>query len=429
MATATQTMSARQQAEQRPKINFVELAKASYKEFSQDDCLGMAAESAYHILFAIFPLAIFAAAMSGIINRVYNLDLFNRIMNALTSRLPADAAKAIAEPLKQVLTNQSGGLLSIGILLALWSGSGAMSTFIKAMNRAYDVEETRPIWKAKGLQVLLTLFMGVVASVAFIVIVFGGKIGDFIAGKLHAGPVFTIVWNILRWPIIVAFIMFGLAVLYWVGPNVKQGFKWLSPGAIVATIVWLVMIGAFGIYVSKFSSYNKTYGTLGGMIVLMLVFYYSSLIVMLGAEMNSELGKRYDPETISDLAAHPEKDKGETIYADKAPKKKPEERETDLKGAQVRGENPDGPPAAATAKVDTGKGSKDRPKMVNYATGKHEQPVKEDPQAAFRMTPPSRSRLTASGTTFGDSSRGSLLGVGLMALGAIGLSAKKLMGK
>ena len=220
-----------------------------------------------------------------------------------------------------MLSNQSGGLLSFGIITALWSGSAAVSTFIKALNRAYDVEETRPFWRRKGTEILLTLFVGIVAAAAFIIIVFGGKLGDAIARHIGAGHVFTIFWNILRWPLILAFISLALAVLYWVGPNIKQKFQWISPGAILATIVWMLAIGGFGIYVSKFGSYDKTYGTLGGMIVLLLVFYISSMVIMLGGQLNSELAKRYDPETIEDIAAHPEKDKGETIYADKAPKK------------------------------------------------------------------------------------------------------------
>ncbi|HEY8292572.1 MAG TPA: YihY/virulence factor BrkB family protein, partial [Thermomicrobiales bacterium] len=336
MATATRKLSAqpRTQQKQKPKVDYKEVARATMKEFSQDDCSGLAAESAYHILFSIFPLAIFGASMSAIINSIFGLDLFGKIMSALTSRLPSDAATALSGPLAKVLSNQSGGLLSFGIITALWSGSAAVSTFIKALNRAYDVEETRPFWRRKGTEILLTLFVGIVAAAAFIVIVFGGKLGDAIAKHIGAGHVFTIFWNIIRWPLILAFISLALAVLYWVGPNIKQKFQWISPGAILATIVWILAIGAFGIYVSHFGSYNKTYGTLGGIIVLLLVFYISSLVIMLGGQLNSELAKRYDPETIEDIADHPEKDKGETIYSDKAPKKSQPDRESDLKGAE-----------------------------------------------------------------------------------------------
>ncbi|GEM_PF-61976 len=423
MATATRTLPTRQRTKEKPKVDYKEVTRATIKEFSQDDCAGLAAESAYHILFSIFPLAIFSASMSAIVNRIFGLDLFGKIMAALTSVLPADARSAIATPLAKVLSNQSGGLLSVGIILALWSGSAAVSTFIKALNRAYDVEETRPFWKRKGTEILLTLFVGFVASSAFIVIVFGGKIGDKIATSVGGGHAFNVFWNILRWPLILAFISLALAVLYWIGPNIKQRFQWISPGAILATVVWLLAIGGFGLYVSKFGTYDKTYGTLGGMIVLLLVFYISSLVIMLGGQLNSELAKRYDPETIEDIAAHPEKDKGETIYADKAPKKSQPDRETDLKGAEVRGE-PITNRTAPTAKTESGK-----QRLVNYATGKREEPSPH-PDAQYTMTAtPHMANHHASNDHAEPPTKRAAVGVGLLGLGAVGIAAKRFLKK
>jgi len=423
MATANRTLAARQQTKQKPKVDYKEVGRATIKEFSQDDCAGLAAESAYHILFSIFPLAIFGASMSAIVNSIFGLDLFGKIMSALTSRLPRDAATALSGPLAKVLSNQSGGLLSFGIIIALFSGSAAVSTFIKALNRAYDVEETRPFWRRKGTEILLTLFVGIVAAAAFIFIVFGGKLGDAIAKHIGAGHIFTIVWNILRWPLILAFISLALAVLYWIGPNIKQKFTWISPGAIVATIAWVVAIGVFGLYVSKFGNYNKTYGTLGGIIVLLLVFYISSLVIMFGGQLNSELAKRYDPETIEDIAAHPEKDKGETIYADKAPKKWQPDRESDLKGAEARGE-PITNRTAPTAKTASGK-----QRMVNYATGKREDPSPHpDAQYTMTATPNTARRNGADGPAEPPTKRAAV-GVGLLGLSAVGMAAKRFLKK
>ena len=423
MATATRTLSARTRTKQKPKIDYKEVARATIKEFSQDDCTGLAAESAYHILFSIFPLAIFAASMSAIINSIFGLDLFGKIMSALTSVLPSDARSAIATPLAKVLSNQSGGLLSIGIVLALWSGSNAMSTFLKALNRAYDVEETRPIWKSKGLQVVLTLFMGVLMIVAFILIAFGGKIGNSVAGHIGAGTMFNVFWNLARWPIVIVFISLALAVLYWVGPNIKQKFQWISPGAVIATLVWVVAIYAFGFYASKFGHYDKTYGTLGGVMVLMLVFYLSSMVVIFGAELNAELAKRYDQETIEDIAEHPEKDKGETIYADKAPKKSRPDRESDLKGAEVRGE-PITNRTAPTAKTESGK-----QRLVNYSTGKREDPSpRPDAQYTMTATPNVPRRTGATGVAEPPTKRAAV-GVGLLGLSAVGMAAKRFLKK
>lgn len=399
------------------------VGRATIKEFSQDDCAGLAAESAYHIMFSIFPLAIFGASMSAIINSIFGLDLYGKIMTALTSVLPADARTAIATPLAKVLSNQSSGLLSIGIVLALWSGSNAMSTFLKALNRAYDVEETRPLWKAKGLQVALTLFMGVLMVAAFIMIAFGGKIIGSIADHIGAGAIFKITWSIARWPIVIVFISLALAVLYWVGPNIKQKFTWISPGAIIATLVWVIAIYAFGFYASKFGNYDKTYGTLGGVMVLMLVFYLSSLVVIIGAELNAELAKRYDPETIEDIAEHPEKDKGETIYADKAPKKAQPDRESDLKGAEVRGE-PITNRTAPTARTEHGK-----QRLVNYSTGKREDPSPH-PDAQYTMTAtPHPTRHNSATSVAEPPTKRAAVGVGLLGLSAIGLAAKRLLKK
>ncbi len=423
MATATRTLSARQQTKQKPKIDYKEVGRATLKEFSQDDCTGLAAESAYHILFSIFPLAIFGASMSAIVNSIFHLDLYGKIMTALTSVLPADARSTIAGPLANVLTNKSGVLLWVGIILALWSGSNAMSTFIKALNRAYDVEETRPIWKAKGLQVLLTLFMGVLMVIAFILIAFGGKIIVSIADHIGAGTIFKVAWSIARWPMVIVFISLALAVLYWVGPNIKQKFKWISPGATIATLVWVIAIYAFGFYVSKFGNYSKTYGVIGGVMVLLLVFYLSSLVVILGAELNAELAKRYDPATIKDIAEHPEKDKGETIYADKAPKKSMDDRESDLKGAEARGE-PITNRTAPTAKSASGK-----QRMVNFSTGKREDPSPH-PDAEYTMTatPNTTRRNGAYGPTEPPTKRAAV-GVGLLSLGAVGMAAKRFLKK
>ncbi len=424
MATSSQTLGARgrTRASTKREVDVKEVIRATIKEFSQDDMSGLAAESAYHILFSIFPLAIFGAAMSAIIDHVFKLGLFGKIMDATTSALPPDARNAIADPLAKVLSNQNGGLLSFGIVLALWSGSNAVSTFIKALNRAYDVEETRPFWKAKGIQILLTLFIGLIASVAFIVIVFGGKIGDALANHFGLGHAFNVFWNVLRWPLILIFISFALAVLYWAGPNIKQKFRWISPGAVLATVVWLLAIGGFGLYVSKFGHYDKTYGTLGGMIVLLLVFYISSLVIMLGAQLNSELAKRYDTETIEDIAAHPEKDKGETIYADKAPKKTMPDRESDLKGAEVRGE-PITNRTAPTARTESGKH-----RLVNYRTGKREEPD-PNPDAKYTMTA-TPARADHNGHDLeGPPTKRAAVGVGLLGLSAIGMAAKKMLRK
>jgi len=436
----------------KPKVNYKEVATSTFKEFSQDDIGGLAAESAFHILLSLFPLAIFGAAMSGIINVAFpGLNLFNNIINAVYAGLPGSAADAIRPVLTQVLNNQSGGLVSFGIITALWTGSQAMSTFIKALNRAYDVEETRPIWQRKGLEIGLTIFLGVVLAVAFGAIAFGGPLIDSIANHFNLGPVGRFVTAAVRLVLVVLFVVVALSILYWIGPNVKQRFTFITAGSVFAGVLLLVAIGVFGIYVSRFggaNSYAKTYGTLGGLIILLLVFNYASLIVMLGGELNSEIGKRYDPTAIKDIAENPGKDKGETIYGEGAPNKKPAERESDLKGAQARGNAYNDTAAAtrnastkahatpeeinaavndadATSISTTAARATGKQKIVHYGTGKRETPEPVGDPPYRQVATGDRTPTLADGAP---PSKNGVIGVGILAVGALGMVARKIKG-
>jgi len=436
----------------KPKVDYKEVATSTFKEYSQDDLSGLAAESAFHILLSLFPLAIFGAAMSGIINVAFpGLNLFNRIIDSVFSGLPSNAASAIRPVLEQVLKNQSGGLVSFGIITALWSGSAAMSTFIKALNRAYDVEETRKIWQRKGLEIGLTLFLGIVLAIAFGAIAFGGPLIDSIANHFGLGAVGRFVTATIRLVLVVLFVVVALSILYWIGPNVKQKFTFITAGSVFAGVLLLLAIGLFGIYISRFggaNSYQKTYGTLGGIIVLLLVFNYASLIVMLGGELNSELSKRYDATTIKDIAENPAKDKGETMYGEGAPNKKPAERESDLKGAQARG-NAYNDTAAATRNTSakahatpeeinaavndadptsvstTAARATGKQKITHYGTGQREAPPPADDQTYRQVATGNRTPTLADGAP---PSKNGLIGVGILAVGALGMVARKIKG-
>ena len=297
-------------------VEFKAVAILAWKRCQRDECSGLAAQAAYHILFALFPLAIFAAALSALVNAVFGLNLFDAIMASLASVLPGEARVAIVAPMAAVVNHRSGWLLLLGIVTALSSGATAVGTFITALNRAYAVEETRPFWRRKGLEILLTLCMGTAVTAAFILIVFGGRLGTVIAVHVGLGTPFRAVWEIGRWPLIAVIITAALAVFYWIAPNIGQRFQWLSAGAILGTVVWILAMGGFGLYVGKFGQYDKTYGTLGGVMILLLVFYISSLIVILGGELNGALSRRHHAETIAAIAAQSEHEKDETIGAD-----------------------------------------------------------------------------------------------------------------
>lgn len=291
------------------QVEWVPVGKAAIKEYSNDDVSGMAAEMAYHFIFALFPFVIFLAALAGFVGRIVGQgELFTNIMDMLYKAVPT-AADALRGPLSEVLNNQRGSALSIGALLALLSASNAVSTIMKAFNRAYGVEETRNFIVTKAIAMGLTLALSIFMIGGFVLILFGGKIGEWLASQFGFGAVFNVVWTVLRFVLALVGITAALAVLYWKGPNVDQQFQWLTPGSIVTTVVWVVATGLFGLYV-KFlgqSSYSKTYGTVWGLILFLLYLYLTSTVILMGAEVNAETTKRYDPDTIRDKITDPRK--------------------------------------------------------------------------------------------------------------------------
>jgi membrane protein len=195
------------------------------------------------------------------------------------------------------LERDTGGasvvLVALGIFGALWAGSGAMSSVVKAVNRAYDRDETRPIWKVRLISLVLVLASGTVLAGMLLLIVLGGKLGDAIAAKANLGGAFTWFWNLARWPIAFTVVLLLFALIYYLAPNEdERSWKWISPGSLVGSLMWLALSGLFALYTSFSSSYSRTYGSLAAGIVLLLWLNYSAWAVLFGAELNSELGRR-----------------------------------------------------------------------------------------------------------------------------------------
>lgn len=287
----------------------IEIGKEVWQEIGDDDLLGMAGEVAYNLLLALFPALIFIAALAGFVGQAVGVqDLFDRILANLAQVLPPSALETITTPLAQILSTQSGGLLSIGILGTIWAASSATATMMKAFNRAYGVKETRPFWLYRLLiAVGLTLLLAVLLLGAVLLFIFGEQLGRWVAGFIGAGEQFVTIWTILRWPIIVVALLLGLALLYWLGPNVRQSFRWISPGSLAATLLWLLFTFLFQLYIANFNNYDNTYGTIAGIIILLLWLNYSAFVFLVGAELNQVLQKRYDPHVIEHLVENPEK--------------------------------------------------------------------------------------------------------------------------
>jgi len=273
-------------------------------EFQDDDCLCRAAQRAYYFLFALFPFFLFLTTLLGYLPIP---DLLDRILVGLAPLLPGDALRLVQDNLHQLVTGERGGLLSFGILAALWTSSSALTAIIDSLNRAYEVEEGRPFWKIRGIAILLTVGLSVFLVVALVLLTFGPPLGRWVADLVGLGEVFALSWNLVRWPVIVGLLIIAMAMLYYFAPDVEQEWKWITPGSAFAVIGWLLTSLGFAFYVNHFGSYNATYGTIGAVIVLLTWMYLTGLFVLIGGEINAEIehasqdGKDPGEKQLSDL--------------------------------------------------------------------------------------------------------------------------------
>lgn len=266
---------------------FMSYTKAVGAEFKKDKVTTLAAAQAYYYLLAIVPLLILLLSILPYLQ----IDP-DSAMEFIAGIMPGEVAKTFEDTIVSVVTTPSGGLLTFGILGTLWSASNAMNAFIEATNQAYDVEETRSFIKKKGMAIVLTLFMLVAVIIALVLPIFGGAIINAISSSLKLPEQTEIIFQVLRWVISIAVMSIVLAFLYKFAPNKQFPFKEVLIGAVIATVLWQVVSLGFSIYVANFGSYSATYGSLGGLIVLMLWFFLTGLILVVGAEINAVIHKR-----------------------------------------------------------------------------------------------------------------------------------------
>jgi membrane protein len=259
--------------------------KRTLKEFSEDNLTDWAAALTYYGVLALFPAIVALLSIIGLIADP------KQITDALTAVVPGDAATTIEPVIKQLASKQAAGFgLVLGLVGAIWSASGYVGAFTRAANVVYETPEGRKIWKLKPLQLLVTLIGVLFAAVIVAMVVLSGPVVDAIGRGLGLGPTVLTVWNIAKWPVIVILVALMLAVLYYSTPNVKlRGFKWVSPGAGVALLVWAVASALFAFYVANFGSYNKTYGALAGVIIFLVWFWLTNVAVLFGIELDAEI--------------------------------------------------------------------------------------------------------------------------------------------
>ena len=262
------------------------LKRTAYESFWKDNCLSMAAQLAYYFFFALFPTLLFVVALASYFPVTTLIDDMFRTLGGF---LPPEALTLITEQIVKISKSEDGGLLSLGVLLALSSSSAAMTAIIDTLNRAYGIEERRPWWKVRLTAIALTVGVAIFILVSFALILTGPTLATELAAKWGLGPVFEWTWKILQWPVIFAMVSVSIAFIYQYAPDVKQEWIWLTPGSVMATTLWLLASLGFKYYVANWGAYTETYGLLGAVMSLLLWFYISGLVILVGAEMNVEI--------------------------------------------------------------------------------------------------------------------------------------------
>ena len=264
--------------------------KRTATEFSEDNLSDWAAALTYYGLLALFPALIALVSILGLIGDPKATT--STITEAIATIGPKSAAQTFAGPIRSIASNQSlaGFAFVLGLAVALWSASGYVGAFIRASNAIYETTEGRPFWKLRPLQLAVTLIMVLLMAVLALGLVLTGPVVEAVAKPLGVSSTAVDVWNVAKWPVMVAVFVLMVGVLYYASPNAKiRGFRWVTPGSLVAIVVWAIASAAFALYVANFGSYDKTYGTLGGLVVLLVWFWITNLAILFGHELNAEL--------------------------------------------------------------------------------------------------------------------------------------------
>jgi membrane protein len=262
--------------------------KRTVREFREDNLTDWAAALTYYGVLAIFPALIVLVSVLGLIGESATQPLIDN----LGSVAPGPAQEIFTSAIENIQGNQgtAGVAFVIGLAVAIWSASGYVAAFMRASNAIYDIEEGRPIWKTLPVRVGLTVLLMLMTAISAIGVTISGGLAQEVGNLIGVGETAVDVWNLAKWPVLLLIVTVMFAVLYWAAPNVKQpGFKFVSPGGVVALVIFIVASLLFTLYVANFASYNKTYGSLGGVIVFLVWLWITNIVILLGAEFNAEL--------------------------------------------------------------------------------------------------------------------------------------------
>ncbi len=269
------------------KSSWLYVVRRTMREFSKDQCTDLAAALTYYSVLALFPALIAVLSLVGVVGQ--GPKTVTTLIGILKS--VGVSSPTLEKTITQLSNTPGAGIaLIIGLVAALWSASGYVGSFGRAMNRIYQIDEGRPIWKLRPVMLLVTLVTVILAALVLIALVVSGPAAKAVGSAIGLGSTAVLVWDIAKWPVMLAAVVLIVALLYYATPNVKQPkFKWISVGALIAIIVWVLASAAFGFYVANSSSYNKTYGALAGVIVFLLWLWLTNLALLFGAELDAEL--------------------------------------------------------------------------------------------------------------------------------------------
>jgi membrane protein len=263
--------------------------KRTVTEFRDDNLSDWAAALTYYGLLSLFPALIALVSLIGLVGDPQ--ETTKTLTEIVTSIGPGSAAETFSGPIESIATNRSaaGFAFVLGLAVALWSASGYVGAFMRASNVIYETPEGRPFWKLRPLQLLVTLIMVLLTAIVALGLVLTGPVVEAVAEPIGLSDAAITVWNIAKWPVLVALVVTMIGLLYYASPNVKlRGYKWVTPGSLVAVVVWAIASALFAFYVANFGSYDKTYGTLGGLVALLVWFWITNLAILFGHQLNAE---------------------------------------------------------------------------------------------------------------------------------------------
>jgi len=270
-----------------PKPGWMGVLRRSVQQFKHDDVTDRAAALTYFGVLAIFPAVLVLVAILGLLGH----SAVQSVLNNLQQLTPGGVNTFLRTVVKQVQGRSSAASAGaiVGVLIALWSASGYIAAFMRAGNAIYGVDEGRPIWRTIPVRIGVTLAIVIMLVASAVIVVVTGPVAAQVGGAIGIGNTAVTVWNIAKWPVLLIMVSLMFSLLYWACPNVKQpGFKWITPGGVLAVVTWLIASGLFAVYVSFSGSYNKTYGTLATVIVFLVWLWISNIAILLGLEFNAE---------------------------------------------------------------------------------------------------------------------------------------------